>query len=285
VDPAIVSLASQPYLGKTYSFSYASSASVLVTIERNARNGRAGTADNRRPLLAFGDPTVGPSPAASQVALSTRGAYEEMGVSFNRLPYSRDEVRRVASVYGIEADSSDINLGDKASKKRLESLDLTQYRILHFATHAAVGDEVKWISQPALILSPEGKGTGDDGGLKMGKIFNLHLNADLVVLSACETARGEMSRGEGIVGLTSAFLFAGSNSVVASLWNVNDESTSVFMEFFYAGLKRGLSKADALREARLQTMRKQIKSAVTAEQESLASPYFWAPFVLIGEWN
>ena len=119
----------------------------------------------------------------------------------------------------------------------------------------------------------------------MAEIFNLRLNADLVVLSACETARGQMSRGEGIVGLTSAFLFAGSDSVVASLWNVNDESTSLFMESFYTSLKRGLSKADALRDARLETMRKQIKSAVTGEQESLASPYFWAPFVLIGEWN
>ena len=85
---------------------------------------------------------------------------------------------------------SSINLGDKATKKRLEELDLTHYRILHFATHAVVGDEVKWISQPALILSPEGTGKGDDGVVKMSDIFNLRLNADLVVLSACETARG-----------------------------------------------------------------------------------------------
>jgi CHAT domain-containing protein len=113
--------------------------------------------------------------------------------------------------------------------------------------------------------------------LKMSEIFNLRLNAELVVLSACETAGGKMSRGEGIVGLTSAFLFAGSRSVVASLWNVNDESTSLFMKSFYTSLKNGRSKADALREARLETMRMQIKSAVTGEQEWLASPYFWAP--------
>ncbi len=284
-DRPIVSLASQPYLGRAYSFSYAPSASVLVTIQRNARKGRAGIAAQQQPLLAFGDPTAGPSPAASQVALSIRGAYEAMGLSFDRLPYSGDEVRRVAAVFGIESDSSAINLGDKATRKRLEQLDLTQYRILHFATHAVVGDEVRWVNQPALILSPGGTGKGDDGVLKMAEIFNLRLNADLVVLSACETARGAMSRGEGIVGLTSAFLFAGSNSVVASLWNVNDESTSLFMESFYTSLKHGLSKADALREARLETMRKQIKSTATGEQESLASPYFWAPFVLIGEWN
>jgi CHAT domain-containing protein len=167
----------------------------------------------------------------------------------------------------------------------VEQLDLTQYRILHFATHAVVGDEVKWISQPALILSPEGAGKGDDGVLKMAEIFNLRLNADLVVLSACETARGEMSRGEGIVGLTSAFLFAGSDSVVASLWNVNDESTSLFMEHFYTALKEGLTKAEALRKARCELMQMRIKENATSEEESLASPYFWAPFILVGGWR
>jgi len=285
VERPNVSLASQPYLAKAYSFSYAPSASVLVTIERNARNHRAGRAANQRPLLAFADPTPAYSPATSQVALSTRGAYEKMGVSFNRLPYSREEVRRVASVYGIGPDSSSINLGDKATKKRLEQLDLTQFRILHFATHAIVGDEVKWISQPALVLSPEGTGKGDDGLLKMSDIFNLHLNADLVVLSACETARGEMSRGEGIVGLTSAFLFAGSDSVVASLWNVNDESTSLFMEHFYVALKQGLTKAEALRKARREVMQMRIRDNATGQEESLASPYFWAPFILVGSWR
>src|SRR6266851_3257916 len=115
----------------------------------------------------------------------------------------------------------------------------------------------------------------------MSEIFDLRLNADLVVLSACETAGGKMSRGEGIVGLTTAFLFAGSRSVIASLWNVNDESTSLFMESFYKGLKAGLPKAEALRQARLETMQRHAKSAVTGEEESLASPYFWAPFILI----
>ncbi len=275
------SLASQAYLAKTYDFSYAPSASVLVALERL----EAGKGSPRNALLAFGDPSLQSSPAPAQVALNTRGAYQEMGVAFERLPYSAEEVRRVAAAYGIKSDSDSIYLGSKATKKTLMGLDLTQYHILHFATHAVMGDEVKWINQPALILSPDLTGQADDGLLKMSEIFNLRLNASLVVLSACETARGKLSRGEGIVGLTSAFLFAGSRSVVASLWNVNDESTSFFMESFYTHLKSGVSEADALREARLETMRKQIRSTVTGEQESLASPYFWAPFVLIGEWN
>jgi CHAT domain-containing protein len=137
-----------------------------------------------------------------------------------------------------------------------------------------MGDEVRWITQPALIFSPDGTGAPDSDVLKMAEIYNLRLNADLVVLSACETARGKLSRGEGIVGLTSAFLFAGSRSVVASLWNVNDGSTSLFMESSYASLKNGRPKADALREARLQTMRRQIKSVITGEQESPAPQTF-----------
>ncbi len=239
----------------------------------------------RQSFLAFGDPIVGPTPAPRQVALSTRGAFEQMGSAFGRLPYSAEEVRRVAAIYGIEPNSDAINLGAEATKKRLEELDLSQYRNLHFATHAVMGDEVKWLTQPALIFSPEGTGREDDGVLKMSEIFNLHLNADLVVLSACETARGEMSRGEGIVGLTDAFLFAGSRSVVASLWNVNDESTSLFMEYFYSGLKEGMPKAEALENARRALMRKRFRSTVTGEEESLASPYFWAPFILVGDWR
>jgi CHAT domain-containing protein len=278
LDGPADSLSSQPYLGKIYSFSYAPSASVLVTLKRLHAN-----LDNApRPLLAFGDPAFQSSSVSQEIALSTRGAYEKMGIGFDRLPYSAEEVRAVMRAYA--ADSGSIYLGTNATKKVLLALDLSQYRILHFATHAVIGDEVKWISQPALIFSPDGSGTLDNDVLKMSEIFDLRLNADLVVLSACETARGNMSRGEGIIGLTSAFLFAGGRSVVASLWNVNDESTSLFMESFYEGLKAGLPKAEALQQARVKTMQKRIKRGVTGEQESLASPYFWAPFVLIGEW-
>jgi len=94
-----------------------------------------------------------------------------------------------------------------------------------------------------------------------------------------------MSRGEGIVGLTSAFLFAGSDSVVASLWNVNDASTSLFMEYFYTALKQGLTKAEALRKALCEVMQMRIRDDATGEEESLASPYFWAPFILVGGWR
>jgi CHAT domain-containing protein len=114
----------------------------------------------------------------------------------------------------------------------------------------------------------------------MSKILTLSLDADLVVLSACETAKGKMLLGEGVVGLTSAFLYAGSRSVVASLWTVNDQSTSLFMEAFYRNLKEGVSKAEALRRARVQLM--QAKGDVGGVTIDYAAPYFCAPFILVG---
>ncbi|TMA61499.1 MAG: CHAT domain-containing protein, partial [Deltaproteobacteria bacterium] len=154
-------------------------------------------------------------------------------------------------------------------------------------THATVGgDEVKWITQPALVLSLAG-GADDtyDGFLQMSEIFNLRLNADLVVLSACDTGKGKLRRGEGIVGLTRAFMYAGTHSVVASLWQVNDQSTSRFMECFYRNLKEGQSKAEALRQAKKQLMQIQVWSDTLKKEQSFTAPFYWAPFILIGSGN
>ena len=150
------------------------------------------------------------------------------------------------------------------------------------AWHAVMGDEVKWITQPALIFSPDTTSGTDSDVLKMSDIFDLRLDADLVVLSACRTAAGKLYRGEGLVGLTSAFLYAGSRSVVASLWPVYDPSTSLFMEAFYKHLRGGATKAEALRLARTEIMESTIQSDAVGR---LAAPYYWAPFVLIGESN
>ena len=113
--------------------------------------------------------------------------------------------------------------------------------------------------------------TGDAGFLSAGEIYRFRLDADLVVLSGCQTARGQVLPGEGVQGLVSAFLHAGARSVVASLWNVDDESTAGLMESFYRGLNCGLGKGEALREARLELLHRR------------AAPRLWAPFVLIGD--
>ena len=120
------------------------------------------------------------------------------------------------------------------------------------------------------------KGASQDGFLRMHEIYNLRLPADLVVLSACQTALGREIRGEGLVGLTRGFMYAGARAVVASLWEVDDESTAELMKRFYrAMLKEGRRPADALRAAQLEMSRSPRWSA----------PFYWAGFLLQGDWR
>ena len=113
--------------------------------------------------------------------------------------------------------------------------------------------------------------------MQITEIMRLRLNADLVTLSACRTGLGKMVSGEGVLGLTRAFLYAGSRSVVASLWNVNDTATAELMKIFYQNLRRGLSKDEALRQAKLRLLH--------GKQQNWHHPYFWASFVLVGASN
>jgi len=115
----------------------------------------------------------------------------------------------------------------------------------------------------------------EDGVLQMNEIFNLNLNADLVVLSACQSGLGKVVRGEGIIGLTRAFTYAGASSVVVSLWNVRDSLTTAFMKSFYKHLREGKSKPEALRQAKLDMIHSDIPA--------YRFPYFWAPFVIVGK--
>jgi len=120
------------------------------------------------------------------------------------------------------------------------------------------------------------KGKPQDGFLRMSEIFNLRLTADLVVLSACQTALGKEIKGEGLVSLTRGFMYAGAERVTASLWQVDDQATSLLMQYFYRGmLKEGLRPAAALRAAQLEMSR----------SSRWSSPYYWAGFVIQGEWK
>jgi CHAT domain-containing protein len=153
--------------------------------------------------------------------------------------------------------------------------------MLHFATHGVLGDEIGLTTQPALVFSQIGDKDGHGGLLQLADILDLKLNADLVVLSACNTGLGRLRRGEGIVGLTRGFLYAGASSVVVSLWKVEDQSTSLLMERFYQRLKQGESKSEALRQAKLDVMRATIELKAIGMRQSLASPFYWAPFILV----
>ena len=121
--------------------------------------------------------------------------------------------------------------------------------------------------------------------MQFSDILQMKLNAELVVLSACETGLGRLRDGEGIVGLTRAFLYAGASSTVVSLWKVEDQSTSLLMERFYQNLKRGLDKSEALRQAKLDIIRSNVDLKATGRREELAAPFYWAPFILVGDWG
>src|SRR5207247_9668553 len=152
---------------------------------------------------------------------------------------------------------------------------LGQRRIVHFATHGVLDSEHPDLSGLVLSLVDE-KGTPQDGFLRLHDIYNLRLDADLVVLSACQTALGREIKGEGLVGLTRAFMYAGAPRIVASLWQVSDLATAELMKRFYRGLLRQrLTPAAATRAAQ----------RAMSHDSRWAAPYYWAGFVVQGDWK
>jgi CHAT domain-containing protein/Tfp pilus assembly protein PilF len=192
---------------------------------------------------------------------------------FRRLRFSRDEANAIAS-FMPPADRLDA-FDFKASRASVLSADLSQYGIVHFSTHGLLNSTHPELSGLVLSLYDE-HGTPQDGFLRLHDIYNLKLNANLVVLSACETALGREIRGEGLIGLARGFMYAGAPRVVASLWSVDDQATSMLMKRFYEGmLVNGQSPAAALRAAQLSMW----------QEKRWHTPYYWAAFILQGEWR
>jgi CHAT domain-containing protein len=175
----------------------------------------------------------------------------------------------------IPADQVFKALGFAATKAAVTGGGLDGFRKLHFATHGVLDSRHPELS--GLVLSEyDQRGQQQDGVLRLNDIYNLHLDADLVVLSACRTALGKEVRGEGLIGLTRGFMYAGAARVLASLWSVEDRATAVLMGKLYRGmLREGLSPAAALRQAQL----------AMARDPKRKSPYYWAGFSLQGEWR
>jgi CHAT domain-containing protein len=236
------------------STSYVPSASALVELRR-----RPVVPPTPR-CLALGDAdyegVAAPDRAGEGAALG----------GFAALPQTRREVEILRSRFG--RGSVTALLGGEATESRLKDETLAEYSVLHLATHGWIDSHSP--ARNGLVLGPGRE--GEDGVLSFREILRLRLAADLVTLSACETALGDLVTGEGMVGLARAFFYAGSDSVVASLWNVSDEASAELMERFYAGLAAGLPKAESLRRARL---------AVRSDPR-FAHPYYWAPFGLLG---
>jgi len=271
-----------PYLIRERSVSYVPSASVLAQLLTESR--RRGEADVRGKLfVGFGDPSEASSPAqgtgAAPLAIGgcdrpggpggwRRGGLALAGVGQPRpLPAAHDEVCRIAKLF--PADEAVVFLGRDASEENVKtSASVTWARNLHFAAHGLLEES-----------SPERSGlrlahasSTEDGLLQVREVFNLDLHADLVVLSACQSGLGKAVSGEGLIGMTRAFLYAGAGSVVVSLWQVDDNSTSDLMVSFYRHLQEVGDKTVALRHAKLELI----------DRSRYVHPYFWAPFILIG---
>ena len=166
-------------------------------------------------------------------------------------------------------------LGFDASRAAATSADLAQYRTVHFATHGIFDNESPGMSGIMLSMF-DGQGRPQDGFLRLHDIYALRLPAELVVLSACNTALGRQVRGEGLVGMVRGFMHAGAKRVVASLWKVDDEATGDLMRRFYVAMVReGHSPAAALRAAQL----------AVRQQPRWKAPFYWAAFSLQGEWT
>lgn len=192
---------------------------------------------------------------------------------WRRLSWSGPEVNKIAKL--APADQVLVALGFRASRAAAMSEELSQYRIVHFSTHGKADSERPELSTLVFSLFDERK-VEQDGYLRAHEIYNLNLPAELVVLSACETGLGKQVRGEGIVGLTRGFMHAGAKRVVVSLWNVNDAATSDLMGHFYRKmLKEGMPPAKALRAAQIEMWKR----------KGTADPFYWAAFVLQGEWR
>jgi CHAT domain-containing protein len=254
------------FLMEDYAISYAPSASTLVSILGRERNEGV-----RSDWLGIGDPVIGR--VDTDADRKTAGDdvvfeyYQDKRFVFPRLESASREMESIAGL--IAPNCRRIVAGWEATEERIKKLPLGDFRIIHFATHSLLDERVA--SRSALFLTRD-RSSGEDGFLQAREIYGMSLNADLVVLSACQTAGGKMERGEGIQGLARAFFCAGSRSVLASLWNVNDESTSRFMRDYYRYLMRGKTKQEALRLTKIEMSRTRD-----------GRPYHWAAFVLIGE--
>jgi CHAT domain-containing protein len=220
------------------------------------------------------DPTSSPVSAG----LLTRSA-DDVGLRSSgelhlpRLLYSRQEADSILALTPRGQGMETVDF--KANRAAAMDPALSQYRIVHFATHGLLNSEHPEFSGLVFSLVNE-RGKAQDGFLQLQDIYNLNLSADVVVLSSCETALGKEISGEGLVGLTRGFMYAGATRVVASLWNVSDAATARLMADFYRAMEHdGLRPAAALRSAQIQMWK----------QKRWSSPYFWAAFQIQGEWR
>lgn len=232
--------------------------------------------DDARVKLRIPSGTTGVASSASTSPLkralrNVRG--DDGSVKLQRLLFSRDEAEAILSLTSKQSNLEALDF--HANRKLAMSDELSQYRIVHFSTHGLLDSRRPELSGLVLSLVDEA-GRPQEGFLRLQDIYTLRLNADLVVLSACQTGLGKDVRGEGVIGLVRGFMYAGAPRVMASMWEVDDAATAELMKRFYRGvLQEKLTPAAALRAAQIEMLKK----------SHWQSPYYWGSFVLQGEWR
>jgi len=191
------------------------------------------------------------------------------GKKYSPLPETETEVESIGELFKEYNYHYDLFLNNASTESVLKSDKMYNYKFIHLATHSFIDEEHPGLSGLAFYTSP---GSADDGVLHTGDIYDLNLNADLLVLSACESGLGKIVKGEGIYSLTRSFLYAGADNIVVSLWQVADKSTSALMVSFYKNILSGMDYSSALRKAKLDMI----------HSGQFAYPLEWSPFVLIG---
>jgi CHAT domain-containing protein len=285
-DPGNKDLGSLDWLIRKYAVTVLPSVASLKVLR-----GHQSVVAAPKPMIGYGDPvfdrtvkiTGTPKVEALNRSLPSfyRGAIVDttaLGKGLPPLPETADELREVARLLGAKPE--DIKLGENATVTDVKHERLYDYRVVYFATHALVAGDIEKFTiakaEPALVLSiPAKPSEADNGLLTASEVATLKLNADFVVLSACNTAAGDKPGADALSGLARAFFYAGARSLVVSHWDVDSEATVTLMDGLFAELKAnpGLSHAEALRLSMLRMISKR----------EWAQPSLWAPFVVVGE--
>jgi CHAT domain-containing protein len=240
-----------------------------ATFLSESRKKETAKVENKKLLAVIADPVFDKNDA--RVSTTRKVSLAEN--SLPRLLFSRQEANAIASI--VPKNELFVALDFNANKSVATDGDLANYRIVHFATHGFFDSENPKLS--GLVFSMlDQNGKPQNGFLRLHEIYNLKLPADLVVLSGCQTALGKDVRGEGLIGLTRGFMYAGALRIAASLWQIDDSATAELMRYFYtAMLTEKLKPAEALRKAQLQML----------AQKRWQNPYFWASFTIQGDWR
>ena len=245
------------YLVRKFDISYAPSATIWVQVQQRKTEN----------LQQF----AGYAPSYESVVLASQresGQSMDPDENFTSLRYSQEEVRTAAKRF-----QGKNYLGTEATESAFKA-QVYDCNIIHLALHGIVDDQNPLRSK--LVFSPQNE-PSEDGFLYAYELFNLQINAELVVLSACNTGYGKLDKGEGVMSLARAFAQAGSRSLVMSLWAANDQATSMIMDYFYQGLEQGMGKDEALRKAKIDYL--------NDADPLLAHPYYWGAFVANGDMN